>query len=115
LPEARTKGLEPKNFSANHRRGMCTNCWGLGYKRVFMHFLPPVKITCPECKGLRLNNLSLSVRYQEKNLGEILKMSVEDVRPLFINHPRIIKLLDMLISLGLGYIQLGQEMQTVSL
>jgi excinuclease ABC subunit A len=115
LPDARAKGLEPKHFSANHRKGMCTTCWGLGYKRVAMHFLPPVKITCPECKGMRLNNVSLAIRYQEKNLGEILKMSVEEARILFSSHPRITRLLDMLISLGLGYIQLGQEMQTVSL
>ena len=69
LPEAKTKGLEPKHFSTYHRKGMCTHCWGMGYKKVEMHFLPPVKVTCPECKGMRLNPLSLAVRYHEKNLG----------------------------------------------
>ena len=114
LPEASVKGLEPKNFSTYHRKGMCTHCYGLGYKNVEMHFLPPVKITCPECKGLRLNPLSLSVRYQEKNLGQILQMTCEEVRALFINHSRIIKRIDMLLAVGLGYLNLGQETQTVS-
>jgi excinuclease ABC subunit A len=114
LPEARAKGLEPKHFSAYHRKGMCTTCYGMGYKRVEMHFLPAVKIPCPECHGLRLNKLSLSVRYQEKNIGEMLQMTVDELRPLFVNHPRITRLLDMLNSVGLGYLTLGQEMVTLS-
>ncbi len=114
LPEARIHGLQPKHFSCYHRSGMCTTCWGLGYKKVTMHFLPPVKISCPDCKGLRLNKLSLSVHYQNKNLGEILQLTVEEARTLFVNHPRIVHLLDVLISVGLGYLTLGQEMHTLS-
>lgn len=115
LPQAKALGLEPKNFSTYHRKGMCTSCFGLGYKRVSLHFLPAVKVPCPACKGLRLNTVSLSVSYQEKNLGEILQLSVNEVRTLFASHPKVTRILDMLINLGLGYINLGQEMQTVSL
>ena len=114
LPDAKVKGLEPKHFSTYHRKGMCGTCWGLGYKRISMHFLPPVKVDCPECKGLRLNPTSLSVLYQGKNLGEILKLSILEVRTLFAMHPRITRLLDVLISIGLGYLNLGQEIQSLS-
>ncbi len=71
LPAARSKGLQPKHFSYNHRRGMCSACWGLGYRRVEMHFLPPVKVVCEECRGMRLNPVSLEVTYAGKNLGNI--------------------------------------------
>lgn len=114
LPEAKTKGLQPKNFSAYHRKGMCTNCWGLGYKKVEMHFLPAVKVPCPQCQGLRLNPLSLSITYQGKNVGQILQMSVEEVRALFANHPKVCRLLDVMLQVGLGYLNLGQEIQTLS-
>lgn len=114
LPTARTKGLQPKHFSYNHRRGMCSACWGLGYKQVEMHFLPPVRVVCPECHGLRLNPISLQVLFQGKNLGQYLQMTVEEVRNVFQNHPRITRILDTLISVGLGYLTLGQEMATLS-
>jgi excinuclease ABC subunit A len=114
LPLARAKGLQPKNFSYNHRKGMCSHCWGLGYKRVEMYFLPPVKVVCEECNGLRLNPVSLEVTYQEKNLGEFLDMTIDEARVAFQNHPRIIRILDTLISVGLGYLKLGQEMVSLS-
>lgn len=114
LPTARIKGLQPKHFSYNHRRGMCSACWGLGYKQVEMHFLPPVRITCTECQGLRLNPVSLGVLYQGKNLGQYLQMTVEEVRAVFEHHPRVRRILDTLISVGLGYLTLGQEMVSLS-
>lgn len=114
LPLARTKGLQGKHFSYNHRRGMCSSCWGLGYKRVEMYFLPPVKVVCEDCKGLRLNPVSLEVTYAGKNFGQYLDMTVDEVRAIFENHPRIIRLLDTLISVGLGYLKLGQEMASLS-
>lgn len=114
LPAARTKGLQPKNFSTNHRRGMCTACWGMGYKRVEMFFLPSIKVVCDECKGLRLNPLSLEVKYDGKNMGEWLETTVDDARVAFQNHPRIRKILDTLISVGLGYLKLGQQVVTLS-
>lgn len=114
LPQARMRGLQPKNFSYNHRKGMCTGCWGLGYKKVYMHFLPPVKIVCEDCKGLRLNPVSLEVDYAGKNLGQLLDTTVDDARIVFENHPRITRILDTLISVGLGYLKLGQEMASLS-
>jgi excinuclease ABC subunit A len=114
LPEARKRGLQPKHFSYNHRKGMCTACWGLGYRKVEMHFLPPVKVVCEECQGMRLNPLSLEVEYKGKTLGQYLQSSVEEVRAAFENHPRIIRILDTLISVGLSYLTLGQEMATLS-
>ncbi|MFI5343119.1 MAG: excinuclease ABC subunit UvrA, partial [Chlamydiales bacterium] len=114
LPEARTQGLQPKHFSCNHRRGMCTACWGMGYRKVEMHFLPPVRVKCEECHGLRLNPVSLGVKYLGRNFGEYLNMTVDELRTIFQNHPRIIRILDTLIDVGLGYLKLGQESVSLS-
>ena len=114
LPEAKAKGMQPKNFSTYHRKGMCTHCWGLGYKKIEMYFLPAAKVACPKCNGYRLNPLSLSITYKGKNVGELLKLSVQEVREIFQNHPKVCRLLDVLIQVGLGYISLGQEMHTLS-
>lgn len=114
LPIARSKGLQGKHFSYNHRRGMCTTCWGMGYKKVEMHFLPAVRVACESCHGLRLNPVSLEVVYAGKNFGEYLDMTVDEIRSVFQNHPRIVRILDTLISVGLGYLKIGQEMATLS-
>lgn len=114
LPLSRAKGLQGKHFSYNHRRGMCTTCWGLGYRRVEMYFLPPVKVVCEECKGLRLNPVSLEITYAGKNLGQYLDTTIDEARIAFENHPRIVRLLDTLISVGLGYLKLGQETASLS-
>ncbi len=114
IPAAKAKGLQGKHFSYNHRRGMCTNCWGLGYKRIEMHFLPPVKVVCEECQGLRLNPVSLEVTYQGRNFGQYLDMTVDEARHIFENHPRITRILDTLIAVGLGYLKLGQETASLS-
>ena len=114
LPAARAKGLQGKHFSYNHRRGMCTNCWGLGYKRVYMHFLPPIKVVCEDCKGMRLNPVSLEITYSGKNFGQYLDTTVDEARIAFQNHPRIIRILDTLIAVGLGYLKLGQETASLS-
>jgi excinuclease ABC subunit A len=114
LPLARTKGLKGKNFSYNHRRGMCTACWGMGYRKVEMHFLPAVRVKCEECQGLRLNPVSLEVTYQGKNFGQFLNYTVDEAKIAFENHPRIVRILDTLISVGLGYLKIGQEMASLS-
>jgi excinuclease ABC subunit A len=114
LPLARSKGLLPKNFSFNHRHGMCTNCQGLGYRRVEMQFLPPIKVICEECHGLRLNPVSLEIVYSGKNFGQYLDTTVEDARKDFEHHRRITRILDTLIDVGLGYLKLGQEVATLS-
>lgn len=114
LPDAIKYGLEPKHFSAYHRKGMCTHCWGLGYKKVNMHFMAPIQVECPQCNGMRLNPLSLTVKFKGKNLGEILKLSVTEALSLFEAHPKIMKVLSALNELELGYIHLGQEIATLS-
>lgn len=114
LPAAKIKGLQPKHFSYNHRKGMCSGCWGLGYRRIEMHFLPAVKVVCDECQGMRLNPISLEVTYKGKNLGQYLDMTVDEARIVFENHPRITRILDTLIAVGLGYVKLGQETASLS-
>ena len=114
LPLARSKGLQPKHFSYNHRRGMCSGCWGLGYRKVEMQFLPPVKVLCEECNGMRLNPVSLEILYAGKNFGHYLDSTVDEARAIFQNHPRIVRILDTLIAVGLGYLKLGQEIATLS-
>ena len=114
LPAAKMKGLQPKHFSFNHRKGMCSSCHGMGYRRIEMHFLPAVKVMCEDCKGLRLNSISLEITYQDKNLGQFFNMTVDEARLAFENHPRIVRILDTLISVGLGYLKLGQETATLS-
>lgn len=114
LPAAKIKGMLPRNFSYNHRKGMCSGCWGLGYRRVEMHFLPAVKVVCEECNGLRLNPLSLEVTYKGKNLGQYFDTTVDEARIAFADHPRITRILDTLIAVGLGYVKLGQETASLS-
>lgn len=114
LPLAKTKGLEPKHFSFNHRRGMCQTCQGHGTRTIELQFLPPVKITCESCHGFRLNPLSLTVEYKGKHLGHILQMTTSEARPFFDAFPKIVKILDTLIAVGLDYVQLGQEVATLS-
>ncbi len=114
LPASTMKGLQGKHFSYNHRSGMCTACMGLGYRQIEMHFLPPVNILCEECKGLRLNPVSLQTTYLGKNFGEFLQMTVDEAAMVLQDHPNIIRPLKLLISVGLGYLKLGQEIGTLS-
>lgn len=114
LAEARKKGLMPKHFSANHRKGMCSHCQGLGYKKVEMLFLPPVQVLCDQCKGMRLNPLSLEVSYQGKNFGQLLDTTVEEAAKLFEILPKASRIFQTLLSVGLGYLKLGQEVVTLS-
>jgi excinuclease ABC subunit A len=114
LPEAKARGLSPKNFSYNHRKGMCTACWGLGTRHISMQFLPPVKVTCESCQGYRLNPLSLKVTIKGKHLGQVLQMAVEEALSFLPPIPKSVRILETLISVGLGYLQLGQEIATLS-
>jgi excinuclease ABC subunit A len=114
LPAAKAKGLQPKHFSYNHRRGMCTACYGMGYRKIQMHFLPAVKVRCEACQGMRLNSVSLEITYGNKNLGQWLEVTVDEARIAFCNFPRLVRILDTLISVGLGYLTLGQEMVSLS-
>lgn len=114
LPAAKTKGLQPRHFSPNHRSGMCRSCWGLGYKTVDLQFLPSVRLPCDSCHGYRLNALSLEVPYKGKHLGQVLEMTIEEALSWFSEIPRIAKRLQTLCSVGLSYLQLGQEVSSLS-
>jgi excinuclease ABC subunit A len=114
LPKAQALGLMPKHFSYNLKAGMCMSCYGLGHKKIEMQFLPPVIITCPECRGARLNKKSLQINYLGKNFGDILKLTVDEALEFFDYHPKMKRILTTLQSVGLGYVTLGQEVQTLS-
>lgn len=114
LPEARRRGLAPKNFSFNHPKGMCTTCQGHGIRRVSLQFLPDVSIICESCKGFRLNPLSLTVTYKGQHLGHILHMTVEQALSFLPPIPKALRILATLRSVGLGYLALGQEIATLS-
>lgn len=114
LPQARAKGLKPANFSFNHKRGMCKSCYGLGYKTVELQFLPAVRVTCEQCQGLKLNPVSLEISYKNKNLGQILKMTVEESLDFMPQIPKTQKIIQALKDVGLSYLELGQDIQTLS-
>jgi len=114
LGKARIKDLQPKHFSYNHRQGMCSHCLGMGYKKVEMHFLPSVKVTCDHCQGFRLNPVSLEVEYHGFHFGKLLEMTIKEARVFFDLIPKACKILDTLLSVGLGYLKLGQEMPSLS-
>lgn len=114
LPEAKTKGLLPKHFSYNHPAGMCKKCRGLGFEIIQLEFLPPAKVECDSCHGHRLSTLSLGVTYKGKNLGQLLKLTAEEAKDFLPDIPKIKRLLARMESVGLSYLTLGQEIQTLS-
>lgn len=114
LKEAKAKGLTPRFFSANDKSGMCKSCFGLGFKNVDLQYLPPVKVVCESCQGFRLNPLSLSIKYKDKNFGQIMELTVDEAFNFFEFIPKLMRKLEILISLGLGYLKLGQETNSLS-
>jgi excinuclease ABC subunit A len=114
LPESRARGYTPGRFSFNVPGGRCEHCKGDGTIRIEMHFLPDVFVTCEVCKGKRFNRETLDIRYKGKNIHEVLEMTVEEAREFFGSHPRLVEKLDTLLSVGLGYIKLGQSALTFS-
>jgi excinuclease ABC subunit A len=114
LPSAKIKGLITRNFSYNMKRGMCKNCYGLGYKNIELQYLPPVKVKCDVCNGYRLTKQSLEITYKGKHFGNLLSMSLIEARNFFDVFPKIVKRLDNLINVGLGYLKLGQDIASLS-
>jgi len=112
--EAKIRGYKPGRFSFNVRGGRCEACQGQGTKRIEMHFLPDVYVTCQECKGTRYNRETLEVRYKGKNIADVLAMRVEESLSFFQNFPKIKQLLKALNDVGLGYVELGQSSTTLS-
>ncbi|MDX2041574.1 MAG: excinuclease ABC subunit UvrA [Acidobacteriota bacterium] len=114
LPESRERGYKPGRFSFNVKGGRCETCQGDGLKRIEMNFLPDVYVTCEVCRGGRYNRETLDVRYQGKNISQLLDTTIEDALPLLENHPQIKQKLQTLYEVGLGYVSLGQSSTTLS-
>ena len=112
--ESQIRGYKTGRFSFNVKGGRCEDCEGNGVKKIEMHFLPDVYITCTECKGRRYNTETLSVLYKGKNISEVLEMSIEDGAEFFKNHTKLNRVLQTLNSVGLGYMKLGQPATTLS-
>ena len=109
VPEARARGYDAGRFSFNVRGGRCEACQGDGLIRVEMHFLPDVYVPCDVCRGRRYNRETLEIRYRDRNIHEVLDMTVEDAARLFDAVPAAIAKLRTLLEVGLGYVRLGPE------
>lgn len=114
LPESKVRGYRAGRFSFNVAGGRCESCEGDGVKKIEMHFLPDVYITCDVCKGKRYNHETLEVRYKGKNIFEVLDMTVDEAVQFFENIPAVSSKLETLQQVGLGYIKLGQPATTLS-
>ena len=112
--EAKMRGYKKGRFSFNVKGGRCEACSGDGIIRIEMHFLPDVYVPCEVCHGKRYNRETLEVRYKEKNIAELLDMTIEDAVVFFENVPKIQRKLQTIVDVGLGYMKLGQPATTLS-
>ena len=113
-PEAKVRGYQPGRFSFNVKGGRCESCKGDGIIKIEMHFLPDVYVPCEVCKGKRYNRETLEVRYRNKNISEVLEMTVSEACRHFENIPPIARKMSTLRDVGLEYIRLGQPATTLS-
>jgi excinuclease ABC subunit A len=114
LPEAKARGYKAGRFSFNVKGGRCENCQGAGTITIEMNFLSDVYINCEVCHGKRFNQETLDVRYKGKNIHDVLDMTIEEAADFFIHIPHIARKMETLLSVGLGYIKLGQSALTLS-
>jgi excinuclease ABC subunit A len=114
LQESKIRGYKPGRFSFNVKGGRCETCQGGGMRVIEMDFLPDVHVPCETCKGKRYNRETLEVRFKGKSISDILDMTVEQAVTFFENQPRILKKIETLEEVGLGYISLGQHATTLS-
>ena len=112
--DAKAKGYKSGRFSFNIKGGRCEACEGDGVKKIEMHFLPDVYVTCDVCHGKRYNHDTLEVKYKGKSINDVLEMSVEEALIFFDGIPKIKSKLQTLFDVGLGYIRLGQSSTTLS-
>ena len=112
--EAKIRGYNKGRFSFNIKGGRCEACRGDGIIKIEMHFLPDVYVPCEVCHGKRYNRETLEVRYKEKNIAEVLDMTIEDAVMFFENIPKIKRKLQTIVDVGLGYMKLGQPATTLS-
>ncbi|MBI2334850.1 excinuclease ABC subunit UvrA, partial [Candidatus Daviesbacteria bacterium] len=113
-PEAKIRGYKPGRFSFNVKGGRCEVCEGEGNLKIEMQFMPDVYVTCEACNGKRYNREALEIHFKDKNISEVLEMTVEEALKFFANIPQIKNKLQVLFDVGLGYIRLGQPAPTLS-
>jgi len=114
VKEAKIRGYKPGRFSFNVKGGRCEPCNGNGYNKIEMSFLSDVYVECDVCNGKRFNRETLEVEYKGKDIAEVLAMDIEEASKFFENVPKIKRILDTLLSVGCGYIKLGQSATTLS-
>ena len=112
--QAKIRGYGAARFSFNAKGGRCEACEGQGRRRIPMHFLPDLYVTCEDCRGQRFNRQTLEVRFKGKSIGDVLEMRVDEAREFFDAQPRVLPGLDALHDVGLGYVTLGQSSTTLS-
>jgi excinuclease ABC subunit A len=112
--DAKVRGFGPGRFSFNVPEGRCQDCDGDGLKKIEMHFLPPVFVTCETCKGKRYDSETLEIEYNGKNIADVLDMTVEEAAAFFSKIPQVKNKLGTLLDVGLGYAKLGQSATTLS-
>ena len=114
LPESRARGYTKGRYSFNVKGGRCEACRGDGYIKVEMHFLADVFVPCEVCNGKRFNRATLEIMYKGHSISDVLDLSVMQAKELFESHPKIVRILDTLMDVGLSYIKLGQAATTLS-
>ncbi len=114
LPESKMRGYAPGRFSFNVKGGRCETCQGQGQLRIEMQFLPDVYVPCDVCQGKRFNRETLQVRFREYNIADVLTMTVDQALDVFAAFPRMVRKLQLLQEVGLGYIRIGQPATTLS-
>lgn len=114
LKDAQEKGLTTKHFSFNTKGGRCESCEGLGYVTSNMLFFENIEVPCPICGGNQFIDEVLSVKYKGYSIKDVLRMTVEDALVIFNEHPKVLKILKLLEDVGLGYLELGQTLTTLS-
>lgn len=114
LPESKIRGYKPGRFSFNVKGGRCEECEGGGMKKIEMNFLPTVYVTCDVCDGRRYNKETLSVKFRDKSIADVLDMTVTEALEFFDKIPKIREKIFTLSQVGLGYIKLGQQAPTLS-
>jgi excinuclease ABC subunit A len=114
MPEAKARGYKPGRFSFNVKGGRCEACQGEGIIAIEMQFLPDIHVPCEVCRGRRYNEEALEVTYRDRNIADVLDMTVEEALEFFENIPAIRNKMQTLFDVGLGYIKLGQPATTLS-
>lgn len=114
LPESKIRGYKPGRFSFNVKGGRCETCKGAGLRVIEMNFLPDVYVLCETCQGRRYNRETLEVRYKGKSINDVLNMTIDQAVAFFDSIPMILRKIETLQEVGLGYITLGQQSTTLS-